>query len=338
MRRLPVYLLLDCSESMAGEAIGDLTKGVDTMLMALRSDPQALETAWLSIITFSGQAKQVLPLTDILQVQCPKLCVRTGTSLGAALRLAVDCIKREVAKTTPTTKGDYKPLVFLFTDGQPTDEWESAAAAIRAQRKPGIANIYAIGCGPDVDTQVLREVTDIVLAMTDTSLESWKKVFMWLTASVQSTSQALASGLEGQPVDLPAMPDVLEVVRQPTSLRNKAPRQVFVHAWCSKTGKPYLMRYARRGESGRYVALCAHQLDLPDGEEGEVQSSAISTSILDGVPPCPFCGNRVAVFCECKSLLCSSGAVQEPFTCPRCHQQGMLSDDRGGFDVGQVQG
>lgn len=338
MRRLPVYLLLDCSESMAGEAIEDLSKGVDTMLMAMRSDPQALETACLSIITFSAVAKQVLPLTDILQAQLPKLTVRTGTSLGAALLLAIDCIRREVTKTTPTTKGDYKPLVFLFTDGQPTDEWEPAVAAIKSQRHPGIANIHAIGCGPDVDTQVLREITDIVLTMKDTSLEAWKKVFVWLTASVQSTSRALESGMEGQPVNLPALPDVLEVVRQPISQRNKLPRQVFLHAWCSKTKRPYLMRFARRGESSRYVALCAHPLDSPDGEEGEVQGSSINTGLLDGVPPCPYCGNHVAVFCECKSLLCSSGAMHEPFTCPKCHQQGMLSGDHDGFDVRQVKG
>jgi len=338
MRRLPVYLLLDCSESMAGQAIEDLAKGLDAMLTVMRSDPTAMETAWLSIITFAGRATQILPLTDIAQVHLPDLRVRTGTSLGAGLRLAVECISREVMKTTLTTKGDYKPLVFLFTDGQPTDEWESAAAAIRAQRKPGIANIYAIGCGADVDTHVLREVTDIVLTMKDMTLEAWRKVFVWVTASVQTTSRALDSGLEGKPVELPALPDVLEVVRQPTSLRGSSPRQVFLHAWCARGGKPYVMRYARRGESGRYVALCAHPLDLPEAGEDEAEAPGINTRMLDGVPPCPYCGNPVAVLCECQTLLCSNGSVKEPFTCPRCHRQGTLSDGSGGFDVKQVQG
>src|SRR5262249_60236636 len=86
---------------------------------------------------------------------------RTGTSLGAALKLLVKCLQREVVKSTPTQKGDYKPLVFMLTDGQPTDDWEPAAEAIRRANNPKIANIYAIGCGPDVDPAVLRQVTHI---------------------------------------------------------------------------------------------------------------------------------------------------------------------------------
>ena len=75
----------------------------------------------------------------------------------------LDCLKNEVKKTTPTQKGDYKPLVFLLTDGQPTDKWKPAAEAVRKANNPKIANIYAIGCGPDVDTNILRQITDIVL-------------------------------------------------------------------------------------------------------------------------------------------------------------------------------
>ena len=49
---------------------------------------------------------QTVPLTELIQFQPPRLTVRTGTSLGAALRLLMDCLKRDIVKTTPTTKGD----------------------------------------------------------------------------------------------------------------------------------------------------------------------------------------------------------------------------------------
>ena len=45
MRRLPVYLLLDCSESMAGPAIEAVEQGVQTLVGELRGNPLALETA-----------------------------------------------------------------------------------------------------------------------------------------------------------------------------------------------------------------------------------------------------------------------------------------------------
>jgi uncharacterized protein YegL len=338
-RRLPIYLLLDCSESMAGEAIEELGRGVDTMLDALRSDPLALESAWLSVITFSRVAKQVVPLTELIRFQRPRLSVRTGTALGAALRLVKQCIQREVTKTTPTTKGDYKPLVILFTDGGPTDEYEDIAEDIKRQRNPSIANIYAIACGPDADTEVLREVTDIVLRMKDMSPQAWKKVFVWLSASVQSTSVALEAGREGQPMNLPALPDdVLEVAPKEAGYRDPRPRQVFLHALCSKSGKPYLMRFARRPHGETWVALCSHPLDATEKGDSE-QLPPINTDMLEGCPDCPYCENPVAAMCDCGVLSCSTGDPRAELHCPSCHQKGHIAPDRGrGFDVRRAEG
>jgi len=78
--------------------------------------------------------------------------------------------------------------VFLLTDGQPTDKWKPAAEAVRRANNPKIANIYAIGCGPDVDTNILRQITDIVLKLDDVTPEAFKKFFVWLSASVQTAS------------------------------------------------------------------------------------------------------------------------------------------------------
>jgi uncharacterized protein YegL len=60
MRRLPVYLLLDTSGSMSGEPIESVKNGMQVLVSALRQDPYALETAYLSVITFDGTARQVV--------------------------------------------------------------------------------------------------------------------------------------------------------------------------------------------------------------------------------------------------------------------------------------
>ena len=54
IRRLPVYLLLDCSGSMSGEPIEAVKQGIKALLTELKGDPQALETACLSVITFNS--------------------------------------------------------------------------------------------------------------------------------------------------------------------------------------------------------------------------------------------------------------------------------------------
>lgn len=57
MRRLPVYLLLDTSGSMTGEPIEGVKNGVQMLVSALRQDPYALETAFLSVIAFHTKAE-----------------------------------------------------------------------------------------------------------------------------------------------------------------------------------------------------------------------------------------------------------------------------------------
>ena len=94
MRRLPVYLLLDCSESMIGEGLSALQTGLNSLLRSLRSDPHALETVWLSCITFDHEARLIFPLTELTDVQPPTLRVRPGTALGAALNLCADRIQQ----------------------------------------------------------------------------------------------------------------------------------------------------------------------------------------------------------------------------------------------------
>lgn len=126
MRRLPVYLLLDTSGSMYGEPIEAVKNGVEMLLSTLRQDPYALETAYISIITFNSTAQQIVPLTDLINFNVPDLVASGTTALGEALTLVSDRIENEVQKTTAETKGDWRPLVFVMTDGAPTDDWKKA--------------------------------------------------------------------------------------------------------------------------------------------------------------------------------------------------------------------
>jgi uncharacterized protein YegL len=332
IRRLPVYLLIDVSESMAGPAIEAVSRGVDMLVNELRGNPLALESAYLSIITFAKTAQQVVPLTELVQLQVPKFSVRTGTSLGAALKLLVRCLQREVVKSTPTTKGDYKPLVFLMTDGQPTDDWESAAEILRKANSPRIANIYAIGCGPDVDPAVLRQVSDIVLLMNDVTPEQMRKFFVWLSASVQTASTRLHEGAaSGQQVAMPPPPEGIELAPEGAYRRDPTPRQVFLHCRCSRSKKPYLMRFARRPYDGKYEAIAGHPLELIEDGDSDLLPP-INTSILDGCPACPYCENPVAGMCPCGTLFCTSPDNRNPVICPKCGAQ-LFAGGPGNFDI-----
>ena len=339
-RRLPVYLLLDCSESMAGPAIEAVARGVGTLVKELRDNPQAVETAHLSVITFSREARQDVPLTELMAFQIPKLRVRPGTALGAALWLLKDRLEREVVKNAEGIKGDYKPLIFLLTDGQPTDDWEEAADAVKQGDGSKFANIIAIGCGPDVDIRSLYRITDSVLLMPDLTAESIRKFFVWLSTSVQAVSVRVDGGGENNPLNLSAPPpDSLEMATPPHDLRGPvegSPRQVFLHARCSRTRQPYLMRFVRREYEERYDAVAAHPLESLD--EADAQSlPPINSSLLLGCPHCPYCEYCHTGVCPCGALFCAPDNTS-PIVCPRCDAQLGSGTGSSEFEISRSDG
>ncbi|MES3024976.1 MAG: VWA domain-containing protein [Pseudomonadota bacterium] len=211
MRRLPVYLLIDCSGSMLGEPIEAVRNGIQTLLSALRQDPHALESAYLSVITFNDKAQQVVPLTELGQFQIPEFKASSTTSMGAALALLAERIGHEVAKTTADQKGDWKPIVFMMTDGVSTDELASGIAAIKAAK---IGAFVACAAGPAAKTEELKRVTDSVVRLDTADSSTITAFFKWVSASIATTSQKIdltkkdATGLN----DLPPPPPEVNVV------------------------------------------------------------------------------------------------------------------------------
>ncbi len=211
MRKLPVFLVLDTSGSMMGEPIEAVKNGVQIMISALRQDPHAIETAHLSVITFDSSARQAVPMTDLSSFQMPDIQATGVTAMGEALRLVADCIDRDVAKTTAETKGDWKPMVFLFTDGLPTDDLD---AGLNEFRKRKVACTVACAAGGGADTDVLKKITENVLKIDVMDSQSISQFFAWVTASIGVSSTSVEStGKEAVDLnDLPPPPSELNIV------------------------------------------------------------------------------------------------------------------------------
>lgn len=186
LRRLPVYLLLDTSTSMQGEPIEAVRNGLDLLVSTLRQDPYALETAYLSVITFDSDARQIVPLTELPDFQTPTLKATGMTALGGALKLAGECMGREVNRATQDQKGDWKPIVFLMTDGMPNDDYRSGLEVFRAA-KPGM--VVACGAGPQAERSVLEEITEAVVMLDTADSATISAFFKWVSASISTSSQ-----------------------------------------------------------------------------------------------------------------------------------------------------
>ena len=211
MRRLPVYLLLDTSGSMSGEPIEAVKNGVQVMISSLRQNPQAIETAFISVITFDSTATQIMPLTDLASFQMVDIKASGVTALGDALKLVAHKIDTEVVKTSAQQKGDWKPLVFIMTDGIPTDNWQSGLTAFK---KSKIAFTVACAAGAGVDTAILKQITENVVSLDTADSSSIGKFFQWVTASIGvSSTKVEDTGKEVVGLnELPPPPSELNIV------------------------------------------------------------------------------------------------------------------------------
>jgi uncharacterized protein YegL len=342
-RRLPVYLLIDCSESMIGGGIEAVRSGLSAMLSKLRADPHALDTVCLSVITFDAEARVAVPMTPLLDFQEPQLNIKPGTALGAALTLLANRIQSEVRKTSRDTKGDFRPLVLLLTDGQPGDDWQTPLSRIGVQIKPRPANIYAIGCGTDVDYSVLQGITDVVLRMEDMGPESFGKLFVWLTASVSSASQGIGETNDGK-IKLEKLPDNVEAVTDKAApLPDGPPRQAFLRALCSIKRFPYLMRYRFDHTFHCYQPVKTHRLSEDEAcSSSQGKMPDIPSQLLNGAPACPWCEKPDAGSCgNCGTIFCSDQNDRTNMTCPGCGTV-LKRDPQGnegkGFNVRQSGG
>jgi len=338
MRRLPVYFLIDVSESMVGEPIQNVEDGLALIINELKKDPYALETVYTSIIVFAGKAKRISPMIEICQNYPPKLPIGGGTSLGMAVQFLIQDIEQNVVKTTMDCKGDWKPIVFLFTDGRPTDAYEATVQLWNSTYRNRIS-LIAISFGDDADLTVLSKLTDNVLVFKNASCEDYRKFFAWVTASIQASSKCISETNTDQVKLAPLSDDFLIKQDLPKTLNHVVDDSCAVFlAKCQSTGKPYLMKYRKNLRQSEMPNLSFEVLSYElvgafviDNSYFELSiecglANAVNTEQLAGFPSCPSCGNSYGFsLCACGKLLCTGDS--EANTCPWCGNVSNYSSD-----------
>ncbi|MDE6335993.1 MAG: VWA domain-containing protein [Muribaculaceae bacterium] len=347
MRRLPIYFLVDISESMVGAPIGEVQQGMRTIVQNLRVDPYALETVFVSIIGFAGKAITLSPLTELYKFYPPQFPIGGGTSLGKGLEALMDDIDKSVQKTTKDLKGDWKPIIFLFTDGNPTDNY-SAAFKRWNNKYRGHCNLVAISIGDNVNVLTLAQLTDDILLLKETDAESFSQFFKWITASIKSTSMSVGETNIDEVKLAPTAGINLEKVEVNSPTDNDYAEVddnfVVLHGRCANTNNDYLVKYAKRypterrsdfwHNDGQYHLIGAYPIDKSSYKSlSSGKTPKINTTLLRGVPTCPCCGNQFGVVvCECGGISCagSDGYAM----CPWCGNGGQLGEmDPDGMNI-----
>lgn len=152
MRRLPVYILIDSSTSMKGEAIEAVNTGLKELFKELRLNPFALETVFISIISFNTIAKIVRPFQDLMFTDNFSIEANGQSNLGLGLEFLINEINGNIKKNTSETKGDWKPLVFFMTDGRPSGSWKKR---LKEFLSLNLGKWVICACGPKINLEII---------------------------------------------------------------------------------------------------------------------------------------------------------------------------------------
>lgn len=350
MRRLPVFFVIDCSESMVGKPLEAVQEGIDFIMKSLRTDPYALETVYVSVIAYAGIVRTLVPLTELFTYRLCELPLGGGTHLGKALDHLGKEIDRSVMCTTADFKGDWKPIVYLFTDGRPTDDYQEAIDRWKVKYEEKVS-LVAIGLGQDVDFTILKQFAEHCIMLDQVDQAYVKSLCKWISASVVSQSISVGHQNENQDL-LPFDERYMHLAKSKLSFRKGRAddRTVTFVGRCQKLHHPYILKYTRNmqydGLSDLNISLYNFKLetckaiseDYFSWTDQTADKPTINTAELEGDAQCPHCYAETAfAMCGCGNLMCYDG-YSESVVCPWCHRQVSFTISNGSFDLTRGQG
>ena len=163
---LPFYVCVDVSFSMAGEPLNAAQELFPELVDALSSDPILSDLARVSLVEFSDSCDVLIPLGDPRDiVSFPGLRAQSGTNYGELFKRLRQNIYSDVNALKQDGYRVYRPMVFMITDGAPTDtDWHFDFKLLTEyDRRTGEGNrlyptVVPFGVG-NADLDVLRECT-----------------------------------------------------------------------------------------------------------------------------------------------------------------------------------
>jgi uncharacterized protein YegL len=157
---LPAYVLADESGSM-GPYQQDLSNGLISLCEGLRAEPMIAAKLRLAVLGFSDDVQVRLAVADMrTETSLPQVVIRSITNYEALFDDLLGRIPSDVQWLRGEGYKVHRPVVFLLSDGQPTDggAWRRPHAQLTDKAyTPTAPNIIACGIG-DAKAQTMVEV------------------------------------------------------------------------------------------------------------------------------------------------------------------------------------
>ena len=182
MRRLPIYILINTSSSLSNGILQNFKDSINLLVKTLQEDPYALETVYMSIITFDSTITRLCSLSPLQSFNPSSVKIGTHTSsLGNALLQLSAIIDNELIKTTYEQIGDWKPLIFIFTANDSVIHITKEVEELICHK---CGRIIICTKTDSVNSDKYKKITDLILPIEPLDKQIIKSQIYWISGSI----------------------------------------------------------------------------------------------------------------------------------------------------------
>lgn len=193
-RTMVLFFLIDKSYSMGGSKIGAVNYAIRDVIPEVQkiANDSADANIKIAALAFSNGAEWIYPLpVDAQDWQWNDINVEGMTDMGEAFSMLNEKLSRKGGFMSDAG-GSYAPVIFLMSDGQPTDEYLKPLAELKNNKWFRASIKAAVAIGDDADKDVLAEFTgnieSVLLARTPEALRRIIRFVTVTTSKIGSTS------------------------------------------------------------------------------------------------------------------------------------------------------
>lgn len=185
--RCPCILILDTSGSMQGQPISELNQGLKYFKEELSSDELAKKRVEVAIVTFGGSVQVHNNFQTALSFIPPQLSSEGDTPMGKAILEGLQLLKYRKDEYRTNGISFYRPWIFLITDGEPTDEWQTAAALVKDGERNKSFAFFSVAV-QNANINNLKQIS--VREPLKLQGLKFRELFQWLSNSMKSVSSS----------------------------------------------------------------------------------------------------------------------------------------------------
>jgi len=169
-RTMVLFFVIDTSGSMAGSKIGAVNVAIEEVIPAIKevSDENADAQIKIAALEFSSGIRWITANgpVEAEQFRWNYLDAAGVTDFGAACKTLNEKLSTKAFMQEAT--GSFAPVIFLLSDGEPTDDWSRELDALKQNNWFKTAVKVAIAIGDDANKEVLKEFTGTMEAVLET--------------------------------------------------------------------------------------------------------------------------------------------------------------------------